>query len=201
MIRAALLLALLASASAASAQADVSERYAVDPDILDTPQCRFRAIPQLLLTDNRPPVVKLAVFQVLPAEGGKESRFSIGAQSGAQVANWQGILAQPQIVLDSPRHLSAQATRATIAVDGRDIDVAVAPHHDSYDLDASKFARTLTVSPTRYNPGGLIEAIARGSRMVVRIHSGSALLSEWTFDVSALRHVPAALKGAGWSCR
>lgn len=200
MIRAAFLIAVAASASAASAQANISERYAVDPDILDTPQCRFRAIPQLLLTDSRPPVVKLAAYRALPAEGGKQSRFAVGAQSGERVATWQGILAEPQIVLDSPRHVAAKATRATILVDGREIDVAVAPRHETLDAGRSQFTSTLTVSPTRYNPGGLLAAIARGSKMIVRIHSGSGLLSEWTFDVATLRHVPAALEGAGWSC-
>jgi hypothetical protein len=200
MIRAALLIALAASASVASAQADISERHAVDPDILGTPQCRFRAIPQLLLTDNKPPVVKRAAYRVLPAEGGKQSRFALGAQSGERVSNWQGILADPQIVLDSPRHVAARATRATIVVDGREIDVAVAPHQDMVQSDPPEFTSTITLSPTSYNPGGLLAAIARGSNMIVRIHSGPALLSEWTFDVRTLRHVPAALKGAGWSC-
>ena len=197
MIRAVFLLALAASASAAWAQGNISERHAVDPDILGTPQCRFRAIPQLLLTDNRPPVVKRAAYRVLPSEGGKESRFALGAQSGERVENWQGILADPQIVLDSPRHVAA---RATISVDGRDIDVAVAPHQETDYAGPTKFTSTLSVSPTRYNPGGLLAAIARGSNMIVRIYSGSAVLSEWNFDVRTLRHVPAALKGASWTC-
>lgn len=181
--------------------AAVSERVPEKADILGTPQCRFRQVPELLLTDNKPPVVKTAVYRVRPREGGdKDSRFGIGAQSGEQVENWEGILADPQIVLYHQAHESAEVTRSVVTVDGRAIAVPVKPYHPKAGWRPG-FNRSVSVSPTSYNPGGLLREIARGSLMEVRLYAGSRLVSQWSFDVHTLRLMPAALKGARWTCR
>jgi len=192
-----------ACSSAAVPGVPLAERMPEKPDVLGAPQCRFRAIPELLLTDNKPPVVKSAVYRVMPREGGKESRFAVGLQPGDTVSNWQGVLAQPQIVLDHPAHLETQVTRAAILVDGRPIAISVRPRHAANQypgLIPGRFSSTVGVSPATYDPGGLLAAIAGGSAMVVRLYAGSRQLSQWTFDVQTLRHVPAALKGARWTC-
>ena len=48
------------------------------------------SIPQLLLTDNRPPVVKLAAYKVVPAEGGKQNRAALVTfVTGGDVSRFQ----------------------------------------------------------------------------------------------------------------
>ena len=179
----------------------ISERVQDKPDILGTPRCRFRHVPELVLTDNTPPVVKTAVYRVRPRESADEdSRFGVGAQSGEQIDNWEGILADPQIVLYYPAHENAQVTRSVVLVDGQPISVPVKPYHTKSFLP-NKFSRSVSVSPVTYDPGGLLRAIARGSTMVVQLYVGSRMVSESTFDVRTLRHMPAALKGARWTCR
>lgn len=201
---AAIVLALVATAAPAVAPAQIpslSERVAEKPDILGNPQCRFRAVPELLLTDNKPPVVKTASYLAIARQGGgKETRFSVGGQSGESVANWQGILAQPQLVLDHPAHRRAQVTRALVTIDGRPLEVPVAPNHEPDAYGSDPFVPWVTISPTTYNPGGLLTSIAGGATLEVRLYAGSRQLSQWTFDVGTLRHMPAALKGARWTC-
>lgn len=181
--------------------AAVSERVYEKPDILGTPQCRFRQVPELVLTDNKPPVVKTAVYRIAPREGGdKDSRFGVGAQSGEQIENWDGILADPQIVLYSEAHNAAEITRSVVTVDGRAIAVPVKPYHPKAGWRPG-FSTSVSVSPVSYNPGGLLREIARGSLMEVKLYAGSRLVSQWSFDVHTLRLMPAALKGARWTCR
>jgi hypothetical protein len=194
-----------AAHTAPTAVSALSERVPEKSDVLGTPQCRFRAIPELLLTDNRPPVVKIATFRIPAQEsGGKDTRFAFGAQPGDQIATWEGILANPQLVLDSDAHLNVQITRAEVTIDGRALSIPIAPNHSANPYQGmlpGKFYSTVSINPTSYNPGGLLAEIARGSTMVVRLYAGSREISYWTFDVSRLRHAPAALKGARWTCR
>lgn len=171
------------------------------------PQCRFRNVPELVLTDNTPPVVKRASYRVPAREGGKDARFAVGAQAAkpcpncATVSNWRGILANPVFSLEGAGYTGRQAVAASLNVDGAPVVMSFYIQHEKSYLDPSKYSSRVTLSPSVPDEPKLLEAMARGNLAVLRVYgAGNTLLGTGTFGVSSLRQIPAELEAARWTC-
>jgi hypothetical protein len=201
------LLAMLLPLPALTQSAAPGARVPAQPDVLGNPQCRFRAVPELLLTDGRPGAVKQAMFSLAPREGGKDARLAVGAQPAkpcpecAKVSNWRGILAKPYFQLEGAGYTAAQATAATLVVDGAPVGISFLVRHSSDPYQAGKFLSRLAVNVPVPDEGKLVEAIARGRVAELRIYAATGTqLGIGTFDVGTLRLMPAELESARWSC-
>ncbi len=176
-------------------------------DVRGTPQCRFRNVPELTLSDNLGRVVKRATYRVPAREGGKDARFSIGAQAAkpcpdcATVSNWRGILANPSFSLEGEGYTGRQAVAASLNVDGAPVVMSFYIQHAKSYLDPSKYSTRVTLTPAVPDEPKLLEAMARGNLAVLRVYgAGNTLLGTGTFGISSLRQMPRELEAARWTC-
>jgi hypothetical protein len=201
MIRIAAPLALLLATATALPQ-DAPQRVAEKPHVSGTPQCRFRQVPELLLTDYKPPAVKKAAWSVSPAGSSDgQTRISFTAQPGERVSNWQGIQAlHVAVQLHDGAFQPERVTRAEFLLDGQDAALPVTLEHKPGF--GAPFGASVRIVPRFAGAERKwMERLERASTATVRVWAANGrALGPWTFDVSRLRLVPAALKGAGWTC-
>ena len=204
MLRNIALLALAFATTPAAAQdTAISERIDEPRDILGNPQCRFRAIPELVLTDKARPYYKSADFTIAAREG-KKSSFHLDLYPDKSQWHWNGISADLQLFLESEAHRDVKITDVLIFLDDQELSVPVVPKHDSNPAPGifpGRFHPAVYIEPANCNDRDLIAAVTKGSRLNVRLFTAGRFVSSFTFDVSRLRHVPAALAGAGWKCK
>ncbi len=114
---------------------------------------------------------------------------------------WQGRETSAGFHLKSSKHRGRAVGSATLAVDGRPVDISfeIAHHEDPATPGSSGSGVSVGVLDPQFVV--LVEALARGRSASLNLFNAYGdLVSSWTFDVKMLRHIPAMLDGANWRC-
>lgn len=179
-----------------------AERVAIEPDILGQPQCRVPAVPGLFVIQRTPPAVSGAAYAVVPPEWAREGTgFSFGVEDSQNVTNWQGLLAyDPRFDIRSDRIGAAKVVRADVTLDGSPFSVPITIMHE--EAFGQPYSPQVILAPTYYaDQDQWFARLERGSIASVTLYDQNGTrFGPWTFDVSSLRNVPAALKASGFGC-
>lgn len=191
-----------ASAPAARPAVDYAARTALPPDILGHPRCAFPAVPGLAMTQRDRPYVGSAMF-IVNAQGSDENtQFTLGVSESDSVSNWHGTLSQdPRFRITDRRLGQNKIARAAITLDGKPFAVPMTfLQNKGYDLPWSP---TVIIAPSYYSDQDKWFALLeKGALATVYLYDGSNnRFGPWTFDVSAFRNIPAAIKGSRFRCR
>jgi hypothetical protein len=200
--------AIASSASVAQARPiplaapDYSARAPIDPDVLENPRCEFRAVPGLTMTQRRLPVHSSAVFKAPNREGGgKDTYFSLAVSESDKVTSWRGILAQdPRFSASDPAFARNHIERAAITLDGKPFAVPMTVMHGKGF--GEPWSTSVTIAPEYYaDQDQWFALLEQGSLASVYLYDGNnKRYGPWSFDVSAFRNIPAAIKGSQFRC-
>ncbi|MBO9715065.1 hypothetical protein [Sphingomonas sp.] len=179
----------------AAAPAPSAPKAAAAPS--NTP-CRFPAIPQLSLTGGT------ATWSAAPNERADDrTRLSFALQQSTEAtANWRGLLlVSPRFTFRSNGYATRQIVRAKLLLDGKPVNNVAMRITQERIPALGEWSTVVTFAPaTVSDEPAFLYALSRGALVSVRLADAGGPVATFTFPVTTVRDVPAALEASGWRC-
>jgi hypothetical protein len=175
-----------------------SDQYRSGTGLNGVAECKFRSVPDLVLTAERGKDVVAAMLTKRAPQGTASLTLMFEPSPGNVVDadNFHGVfVTSSHIDIVDDRFATNKMVRAEIAVDGRRMTAPTHVEHKPKPL-----TRTVFLVPQNMGPEWLAQLAGGSSASVTLFDQAGRSFGPWTFDVSGLRAVPQRLIGAKWIC-